>query len=488
MRYLLPILPCLAFATPVFAQTVDTEGAARLTQDLSRYVGTVVFDRKVLTVSPEGAAYRITLDFKPLASLIPAEARTTFDIAPFSVLVKPIAGGKWDVTGDALPGGSLDVDGPEGLQSMKWSIADGKFAGVYDPMLVAFSNISGSHSGMAIASKEPAQDMRATTGAGTFHATGVAAAGGGVDFTYNQGVVDFFEDVQIADEASGANLPVTMKAASLSIDGNGKGYRSGPLLDLVAFGVANADEATMKVNQAELKRLLLAALPLWNRMDWAYRFGDFEVTTTAGKFATKTLSAGFGMDGASQNARITYKLGVAGFKAPADAFPAWTTPLLPTDIDLNLDGVGFNLDAMARKLIEGFDLNRDPPVPDEVGAQIAADFLARPPKVVISPSTVKNNDTEVSLAGEVTFVGTEPAADVTVDVAGFDKMVQNMQAAAKEAPELAQYLPLALVAKGFGKPQPDGRLRWNVVSKADGSVSVNGIRLKGPDTAPGGAQ
>lgn len=483
MRYLLPIVSCLAFAPTAFAQTVDAEGAARLAENLSRYVGKDAFDRKMLTVAPEGSSYRITFDFRPLVALIPAEAKAKVDIDPFSMLVKPLADGRWDVTGDGLPGGSLQVGGPDGLQTMKWSIADGRFAGVYDPVLTAFPNMSGSHTGMAIASKEPSQELRATTGAGTFQSTGVASAGGGVDFAYNQAVVDFFENVQIADEASGAKVPVTMKAASLSIDGSGKGYRTRPLLDLAAFGLANTDETKLKANQAELKRLLLAALPLWNRVDWAYRFGDFEVSTTAGSFGTKTLSAGFGMDGAVQNATISYSLGMADLKVPANVLPSWSASLLPTDIDLHLDGVGFNLDTMARKLIDGFDLNRDPPLPDEVGAQIAADFLAKPPKLVISRSTVKNNDTEVSIAGEVIFVGTEPEADMTVDVAGFDKLVENLQAAAKEAPEFAQYLPLALIAKGFGKPQPDGRLRWNVVGKADGSVSVNGMQLKGPDKA-----
>ncbi|BCH20361.1 hypothetical protein [Mesorhizobium sp. L-8-3] len=136
-------------------------------------------------------------------------------------------------------------------------------------------------------------------------------------------------------------------------------------------------------------------------------------------------------------------------------------------------------------MIDSFDLNRDAVVPDEVGAEIAADFLARPPKLVIAPSSMKNRDTQVSLAGEVTFVGTEPNADVTVDVAGFDKMFENLQAASKQAPELSQYLPMALIAKGFAKPQPDGSLRWKVVRKADGSVSINDVQLKGPD-APSG--
>lgn len=489
MRYLLPIVSALAFTTPAFAQSVDAEGAARLAQDLSRYLGKDALDQKVVTVAVDGDAYRIGLDFSALASLIPARAKITFDIAPFSMQVKPVAGGQWDVTGDGLPSGSLQVVGPDGPQSMQWSIADGKFGGVYDPALAAFPTLSGSHSGMALASRETKQDMQATTGPGTFQTNGAAAAGGGVDFTYTQAVVDFVETLLIADEASGAKTPVTMKAAKLSIDGSGQGYRTRALLDLLAFGVANGDQARLRANQAELKNLLLAALPVWKRVDGAYHFGDFEVSTPVGAYGAKDLSIGFGMDGVVQDGSIVYRIGMAGLTAPAKTFPAATAPLLPTDLDLAVSGVGLDLDGMARKLIDGFDLNRQPPLPDAVTAEIAQAFLAKPPKVVISRSTVKNRDSEVALEGEVTFVGTEPQADVTIEVAGFDKLVENMHAASKDVPQLNQYLPIALVVKGFGKTQPDGRIRWAVVRKADGSVSVNGVTLKGPDSKPGsGAQ
>lgn len=481
MRHLLPIVSCFVLATPAFAQTVDVDGAARLTESLSRYVGKDAFDRKILAVAPEGSAYRLSFDIKPLAGLLPAQARVKIDVSPFSVLVKPLADGKWDVVGDTIPGGSFDAEGPNGLQSMKWTVSDGKFAGVYDPALAAFPTLSGSHAGMAMASRDAEGDMQSTTGAGTFQSAGAAAAGGGVDISFNQSVADFVQNMQVASEAGGARMPVTVKATNLTVEGTGKGYRTSQILDLVAFGVANADEARLKANQAELKTKLLAALPMWNRLDGTYRFGDLDVTTPAGSFGAKNLSFGFGTDGIVQNATVSYKIGLAGLAIPSGLLPEWSAMLLPTDVSLNLDGVGFDFEGMAKKVIDSFDLNRDAVVPDEVGAEIAANFLAKPPKLVIAPSSVKNRDTQVSLAGEVTFVGTEPNADVTIDVAGFDKMVENLQAASKQAPEISQYLPMALIAKGFAKPQPDGSLRWKVVRKADGSVSVNDVQLKGPD-------
>ncbi len=481
MRLLLPLVSCFVLATPALAQTDDADGATRLTESLSRFVGKDAFDRKILAVAPEGSAYRLSFDLKPLAGLLPARAKVKIDVSPFSILVKPLADGKWDVVGNTIPGGSFDAEGPNGLQSMKWTVSGGKFAGVYDPALAAFPTLTGSHAGMAMASRDAEGDMQSTTGAGTFHSTGAAAAGPGVDISFNQSVADFVQSMQVASEAGGTKMPVTVKATNLTVEGTGKGYRTNQLLDLVAFGVANADEARLKANQADLKKLLLAALPMWNRLDGTYRFGDFDVTTPVGNFGAKTLAFGFGMDGVVQNATVSYKIGLAGLAIPSGLLPEWTATLLPTDITLNLDGVGFDFENMAKKVIDSFDLNNPSVVPDAVGAEIAANFLAKPPKLVIAPSSLKNKDSQVTLAGEVTFVGTEPNADVTLDVAGFDKMFENLQTASKEAPELSQYLPMALIAKGFAKPQPDGALRWKVVRKADGSVSVNDVQLKGPD-------
>jgi hypothetical protein len=70
---------------------------------------------------------------------------------------------------------------------------------------------------------------------------------------------------------------------------------------------------------------------------------------------------------------------------------------------------------------------------------------------------------------------------VTVDVAGFDKIVEGLQEAAKSEPEVAQYVPVALMVKGFGKTLTDGRMEWAINAKPDGSVLVNGVMLKPAD-------
>ena len=50
MRRLLAVASLAAFASPSFAQTVDSAGAARLAEGLARYVSKAAFDTGILKV------------------------------------------------------------------------------------------------------------------------------------------------------------------------------------------------------------------------------------------------------------------------------------------------------------------------------------------------------------------------------------------------------------------------------------------------------
>jgi hypothetical protein len=481
VKRILPLAFALALSAPAFAQTVDSQGAKQLSDNLARYFGKQAFDKGVLKVSVEGDAYKIALDIKALVNAVPEQKLLKFDMAPYALMVKPRSDGSWDVASNFSQGASFEFDGPEGRQSMEFTIKDGKLTSVYDPALAAFTNATSSLAGMTMTSRDAKQQAEASTGAGTATVTATKSANGGVDFTATQKVSDFVETIKVTDPDNGMNFPLTLKTPELSVDANGKGVRTKPLLDLLAFAVANEDEAKLKANQAELKSLMLAALPIWQRVDGNYGFKDFVVESPIGEFGAKQFSTAFGIDGVSQSGKVDYAIKATGLAIPHQTLPEWTVPLLPTEIDLNFVGANIDLDTMAKKAIEAFDLNKEPPLSDEFGKALVADFKAKNPKVVIGHSTVKNGDIEVALEGEMTFPGEKPDATVTIDVAGYDKIVDALKEGAKSDEQMAQAFPFALAVKGFGKTLSDGRLEWVINTKADGSVAVNGAMLKGPD-------
>ncbi|TJX20202.1 MAG: hypothetical protein E5W21_34445, partial [Mesorhizobium sp.] len=143
----------------------------------------------------------------------------------------------------------------------------------------------------------------------------------------------------------------TVKSPELSVEASGKGVQTKPLLDLLAFAVANEDEKTLKANQAQLKSLLLAALPVWERIDGTYGFKDFAVDSPIGTFGATQLGVAFGSDGVAQNGKISYGIKASGLTVPQQLLPSWSVALLPTDIDLNFGGASIDLDSMAKKAI-----------------------------------------------------------------------------------------------------------------------------------------
>lgn len=488
MRRVLPIAAILAFTAPAMAQTIDDQGAAQLTDTLKRYVSQAAFDKGVLKVSVDGDAYKIDVDMKALLALMPEAAKVKAEFSPYALRVKPRADGDWDVSGDMAPNGSVEFVGPEGPQTTAWTVVDGKFSGVFDPDLAAFSSATGGYSSMTMTGTDPLSKMNASTGAGAFNLTGVQAAGGqGIDFTSSQTMADFMETITFTAPEAQLPFPIVLKSPKYAIDGKGTGFRSKPMLDLLAFFVANGDKTAISTNQAEMKSLLLAALPLWENLAGEGGLTDLTVPTPLGEFGASQLGVVFDFDGISQNGDLAYGFKLAGLKVPPQAAqlaPAWSVSLLPTDMEIHLGGSNLNLDGPARKAIEALDLTKEPPLPEEVTKQIEADFKANPPKVIIGRSFIKNADTEISTTGEVSFPTANPEkpdVNLTVEATGYDKMVEVIQNASATDPQAQQVFPVLLAAKGFGKTLPDGKLQWIVNLKPDGSVTVNGGMLKGPD-------
>ncbi|MER8773703.1 hypothetical protein [Mesorhizobium sp. M0220] len=481
MKRVLPLVLLLACSGPAFGQAVDRQGAKRLSDDLARYIGKKLFDIGFVKISVDGDAYKLAFDFKPVTDLMAKPQAFKFDITPYFILVKPRKDGHWDVSADVSPKGSIDFVGPEGAQHIDLSVSDNKFTGVYDPDLAAFASATGSMAGMTMTTREPKQQADVTVGPGTAVIVSTKSANGGVDFTVTEKITNFAETIKVNDPKSGLSFPAAVKAPELSVDAAGKGLRTKPLLDLLAFIVATDDAAKFKADGAEFKSLLTAALPLWERIDGTYGFKDLVVESPVGKFGATQLNTAVGMDGIAKEGKINYAFKVSGLTIPQQVLPSWSVALLPTDIDLNFGGANIDLDSMAKKTIETLDFSKDPPLPADFGNQISADFLAKTPKAILGHSTIKNGNIEIAMEGEMTFPGKKPRADVTIDITGYDKIVETLQTAAKTDPQAAQYFTGALAIKGFGKTLPDGRLEWVINTKADGSVTVNGAMLKPAD-------
>jgi hypothetical protein len=490
MRHVLPLVSMLCLASPAVAQTVDQAGADQITGNLSRYVGKTAFDTGIVKVAVDGDAYRLVVDLKAIASLLPKELEAKLEIETYALRLKPNSNGTFQVDGPYLPKTSAEfltpatADKPAMRTKFDFNVDKGVLSGIFDPAIASFSNAKITHGRISFASEDELQSVTAAASDGSTDFWATPSNGKGIDLASSQTVKNFLETVVVKAGDGAAAGPVTIAAKSFDYDTDISSFQNREILALVAFFVERANAKDITGKQAELKTLLRAALPLWNRLRGGYTISDVSVGTPFGPFGAASFGTKMITDGIGKSGSLDYSFDLEGLAMPLGIAPDWATPLLPTDVSLKFGVRQLDSEGPARQLIDAFDLSATPPVPDAVGERIAADFMANPPHVVMERSVVRNKDIEVAVFGETHFPQGKPEVTATVEVAGYDKAVAALQAAATANPDAQTAFTIALAAKGFAKTQPDGRQVWAIELKPDGSLLINGSMLKGPDPAP----
>jgi hypothetical protein len=487
MRRVLPFLALLAVSTPAPAQTVDEAGANRIAENLSRYIGSTAFGKGVLDVSVDGDAYRLAIDFDAIAAMVPGTAELSLDLDTFVLRLKPQADGTFAVSGDLSPDGSIGFRVPETEQSpsmrsqFEWSLEESELTGIFDPELATFSSAAGSFRGLTAVSRDDNQQADITVGSGTFEMTAATSAGEGIDYDSTQTMIDFAETVTVPAAPDGPSVPITVTSPKITAESSATGLQLKPILEILAFGVAHADKDEIAADQPELKRLILAALPLWGTISGGYDVSDLDVDTPVGQFRFSNVEFAVAIDGISESGSLDYDLEFAGITIPPGLAPEWSAPLLPTEVSLNFGVRNLNSEGPVRQFVEALDLDREPPIPEAVEQEVIAEFLANPPIFVMDRSVIRNADIEITMSAEMPYPLDKPSMSATVEVAGFEKAASALQAAAAVDPTAQEALPFVLAARGLGKMLEDGRLQWIVGLRSDGALLVNGAMLKGPD-------
>ena len=125
-------------------------------------------------------------------------------------------------------------------------------------------------------------------------------------------------------------------------------------------------------------------------------------------------------------------------------------------------------------LVEGADVAKDTIVSPETTAGAMAALTPNGPTLAIKPSTLSNDAMTLSMLGAFSGDGSGKAR---IEVEGLDKEIAALGKASEDDPIAAQAMQMLTIAKALGKPQADGRLRWEVVTGAAG-LTVNGLPLK----------
>ncbi|MCB8839756.1 hypothetical protein [Aurantimonas sp. VKM B-3413] len=466
------------------ASAAGTEaGAKSLEADLAAYFTRAAFDQGILRVTPDPEGYRITLsvdtDFSQLGEASSGHIR----LGDYSLVVSRRDDGTWFVRGLGPIAASFDMKAADQSMTMTYQVDNMSYSGIFSPEVGSFLSAAGTFDRTTMTQTTPQSEVDAKLGPQSMELNAVPAAGGGIDFTYSQTGSKLSETINSATDPAHPDqrFPVDLKAESIILTGNGAGLKSKPILDLYAFILANASDEKIIAAQDELKTRLRGLLPLWDQIESAYAFNDVSISTQVGRMTADRAGFSFSGDGVETNGSYRYVYDFTGMTFASPAIPDWAGELLPNDFTLAIGADGVDLDTPARIAIDDFDIARDPPISDAAGERIAAIFKEKMPRFSIPPSRVKAKDYEVTLSGDLRFEFNKPVATLDIKASGVETVINRLQAAGQNDPRALQALAMLQLGKGFAKSLADGKSQWLIAVASDGSVTVNGATVKGPD-------
>lgn len=461
-----------------FAAPATTEGAAHLTEVLQRYLGKT---EGVVTVTPEGESYALTLDAAPLLAMVPAEG-ATISLSAQHLTLTDQGGGLWAVAQNEPVSFTMEV--PKSM-TMEMQIGSMSMNGIFDESLSGFQNATTDLTDMAVTQKivategQPGQDVAYSIATMHSELTGTKAVVAGIDGTFTSEATGFRETITMgAGGAMPAGMTVDVTAASISQSGNLKGARSAPILDLMAFFVAHPSEVAIKADQEVLRGQMKAALPFFDALDGAVSYKGLAVTTPFGGGSIDSAEVEVAMSGLVADGNLRENFTVTGLALTEGLVPDWAKDLVPTSFAFDIAGAGFNLADPAATIVGALDLTKEPPLAEDVAATLLPAFLPKGSfDVTFAPGQVVAPLYQLDFEGALTVTvdGAPPTGQGTVKATGMDAVIDALN---KGPAEVAQNVgPVLAMARGIAKTGGVGELVWKLDGTTPGVFKINDLDL-----------
>lgn len=454
----------LAQATP--------DGAADLTAVLQTYLGSTP---GVVSVTPEGEAYGVKLDFGLLLAKLPPEV--TASVSTLNLTVTDNGDGTW----------AYEMDQPVSLDysigtEMKTSTRYGsvKLTGVFDE---ALGDSREYHAELTDITTEQTQTEAAmgevvikSAVASAVYDGGAEEAGDAVDGHFSFEATGLSYDFTFPAGEGAPPMTVSATIGGGSMDATISGYQPSAFYGLLAWFVAHPDPAEIEADKAGLKAEIEGGLPFFQNAVADMTYTDVNVTSPIGPFAADELGVTIDLNGAVADGKFREALSVKGLSIPDGLVPPFAADLVPTDLSLDVAASRFDVAAATGLMLGMLDLPAGSPPPEGFDAQMLAALLPEgavditlAPGGIGAPAYALTYEGSMS-AGPMAM----PTGAAKIGMTGMDAVLAALQSA---PPEMSQeILPVLAMAQGLAKPEGDG-LVWEVTMAPNGAVAVNGTEL-----------
>jgi hypothetical protein len=253
------------------------------------------------------------------------------------------------------------------------------------------------------------------------------------------------------------------------------------LLDLWAWFVAHPSFEAMREGADELKQRLRAALPLFDKFALSGAFRTIAVDSSLGRFTADRAGIGFDLNGLASRGAFTEKIAFSGLRLPGGLAPAFAG-VAPTDMAFEVTFSGYDAASAVDLVLGNLDLGAAPPLKPEIAARVFETFLPEGVlTVALKHGRIASDLAELTFEGQVKVAnGRRPTGSGLITAKGLDAVASALVVAAQSDPRARKAVMGLALARGFGKPGPDGVTVWRIETAPDGRPLVNGVPL-GPE-------
>jgi hypothetical protein len=469
----LSALPALAADRPA-----TPEGADALRALIAKYLPAAQAGASPLvTVTPEGADYRISADLSALNALL-KETGASYD--PATILYKAVEqdDGNWRLMMESLP--RIVFHSEEANGSIE--LTNFRSMALISPAIAWLLGGSASTDKGSLQIQTPKVLEAVDFGVVQENVTTAVGGDGSVSTLVKEDIsgISFKAAGFGADDAP---VNVSGRADNALIDVGVDGFKSRKAFDLWGLLAAHPERADLAAHEAEVKGLLRELAAPGLKFAEGIEAQKTLVASSIGAVALADAKYRLGVDNAGPQSSISLGVSAEGLSLPVGLLPAGSDDLTPSKIDVAATIKGVDLAAAANEWISDLSLQGDGPlITDQDADKIEAALLsAGPIRIEVAPSHVLAPAVDADFAGVVRLDHGKPAAAaMTVHMRGFDKTMAAVKALGPEV--AAKVMPALALAKGLGKSESDGSLSWLVELDANRSMMVNGIPFgKAPD-------
>lgn len=465
------VLSLAAPATP--------EGAAKMKAGIESYVSATP---GLVTVTPNGEQYDVKIDLVPLAAKF-SKSGATLTMTPQTYKVTDVGNGKWEVVQDEVfafafkAGKELD---------MRMTAGKARSTATYDEALGAFSSAKAEFADLAMEQTTATPDGATSTvsyklKSMTYDAT-ASGTSNALNIDYSSGLTGLEETILVPMSAGAPPQSLKITAPAASQTGSMKGVRMSALKGMVGWFVEHAGDTDLAGKEAEVRKMLNDAMPLFDTLTGDMVVDKATVETPLGPFGADKVLLKMDVNGVVADGVFREALEMQGLSLPPGLVPPFATDLVPQKFAIDFKLSEFNLAEAAKVFINEFDFSSKQQSPEFDAKMLAAIIPSGSVTIATEATQATSKVYDLAISGAMKAgPSSQPTGKATIRLKGLDEVVKALQASPPEM-GLQQGVAGLLMAKGFGKADGDA-LVWEVDAMQPGSVLVNGIDV----TKMGGA-